>query len=200
MTKYVVLSLVSADPERYFGCTIAREGDPYIMIYRVAYGPASYWECSEWMSFHCKPIPAWWADKKNSVLKLTADASKNKLAEIFENRKVEVGHIDGVPETKIEWEGDFIKYPVLYTRTSKLTAYAEFAAPGLDEIWGDITSCATGAAAAATLVAIIASPAAALPAFKAAFLACLEAKIGDRAKDVSVALSTQQESGDWHRV
>jgi hypothetical protein len=70
----------------------------------------------------------------------------------------------------------------------------------LNSIWGDVTSCAVSAAAAATFVAIIASPAAALPAFKAAFLACIVPKIGERAKEISVALSTQQEHGDWHKV
>lgn len=203
MSRYVVLSLISTDPNQYFGCRIAREGDPYIMIYRVVYGPTSFWECSEWMGFHCKPFPEWWVTEKDSALKREESATRNKSAGsalLYETRKVEIGHINGVPEVKIEWEGKWIKYPVLYQRTSKLTAYAEFAAPSLSDIWGDVTSCAAGAAVTATLVAIIASPAAALPAFKAAFMACLVPKIGDRAKEISVALSTRQEHGDWHRV
>ncbi len=203
MTKYVVLSLISADPNQHFGCRIAREGDPYIMIYRVAYGPRSFWECSEWISFNCKPFPEWWVEEKASALKREETARQSKSLDpalFYETRKVEIGHINGVPEVKVEWEGGLIKYPVIYHRDSKLTAYAEFAAPNLNDIWGDITSCAAGAAVTATLVAIIASPAAALPTFKAAFMACLVPQIGDRAKEISVALSTRQEHGEWHRV
>lgn len=201
--RYVVLALLTPTPDQYVGCHIARDTDPYLMIYRVVYGPTSYWECSEWMGFNCSSIPKWWEDEKNKALARIDAAGKDKKLEQprpYETRKVEIGHINGVPEVKIEWEGGLIKYPVLYQRTSKLTAYAEFAAPGLNEIWGDITTCATGAAVAATLVAIIASPAAALPAFKSAFMACLVPKIGERAKEVSVALSTHQEPGEWHRV
>lgn len=202
--RFVVLALIAADPKEYFGCHIAREGDIYPMIYRVVYGPTGYWQCSEWMSFHCKAIPKWWIEEKESAENLMKDATNKRdfirHLLVYETRKVEIGHINGVPEVKVEWEGGFIKYPVLYHRDSKLTAYAEFAAPDLNSIWGDVTSCAANAAVAATLVAIIASPAAALPAFKAAFLACLIPKIGERAKELSVALSTQQEHGEWHRV
>jgi hypothetical protein len=202
--KYVVLSLISAIPERHHGCHIIREGELFPMIYHIVYGPRSYWECSEWLGFHCTPIPRWWDDEKADALKameeIQAIKDKHPTVRPYETRKVEIGHINGVPEVKIEWEGKWIKYPVIYHRDSKLIAYAEFAAPDLHTIWGDITGCAAGAAAVATLAAIIASPAAALPAFKAAFMACIVPKIGERAKEISVALSTHQEHGDWHRV
>ncbi|MER8546548.1 hypothetical protein [Mesorhizobium sp. M1169] len=201
--KYIVLSLLSAVPEDMFGCHIIPEGQLYPMIYRIAYGPDIYWNCAEWVALHCKPIQKWWLDEKADAEKRMDTArSRKDFAELLlsENRKVELAHIDGVPEFKVEWEGGFIKYPVLYTRTSKITAYAEFSAPDLNSIWGDVTNCATGGAVAATLAAIFASPAAALPAFKAAFLACIVPRVGERAKEISVALSTHQESGDWHRV
>lgn len=201
--RYIDISLLSASPEQYHGCHIIREGDFFLAIYRIVYGPKSYWECSEWLGFHCKPIPRWWDEEKAAAEKSSETekrhGSESKLLP-YQTRKVEIGHINGVPEVKVEWEGRIIKYPVFYHRDSKITAYAEFSAPDLDIIWGDITSCAVGAAVAATIAAIIASPAAALPAFKAAFMACIIPKIGERAKQISVALSTQQEHGDWHRV
>lgn len=96
------------------------------MIYRVVYGPTSYWECSEWMGFHCKPIPKWWVEEKEAAEQRANDASKKhelrQALRAYETRKVEIGHINGVSEVKVEWEGGFIKHPVLYHRDSKLTA------------------------------------------------------------------------------
>ena len=101
------------------------------------------------------------ADALKAMEEIQAKKEKHPTVRPYETRKVEIGHINGVPEVKIEWEGKWIKYPVIYHRNSKLVAYAEFAAPDLHTIWGDITGCAAGAAAVATLAAIIASPAAA---------------------------------------
>lgn len=118
-------------------------------------------------------------------------------------KKQELGSLPfGVPEFKVEWEGHPIPHPVTYTRQSKVTAYAEFCGPDniINNSWNDIRTCAISAAGVAAVAAIIANPPAALPAFKAAFIACLVGKIGDEAKHLNVALSTQQESGDWHKV
>lgn len=194
--KYIVLSLITTD-KTSTGCFIIGENEPYLMIYRPVYGPSSYMDCFDWIGYNCKPIHRWWEDEEKTA---KARESARTLFAPFSTRRVEIGHLDGIPEFKTEWEGDFIKYPVLYTRKSKLTVYAEFAAPSIDDIWGDITSCAVAAGAAAGIAAILASPAAALPAFKAAFMACIYAKIGDRANEISVSLSTEQTSGDWSRV
>lgn len=116
--------------------------------------------------------------------------------------RTDIGAVDGVPEFKVEWEGSPIPLPVLYTRKSRIVAYAEICAPDdlVNQVWNDIVQCAAGAAAT-SVAAIIASPVAALPAFKAAFIACMGTKIGARADDINVALSTQQESDPvWHRV
>jgi hypothetical protein len=118
-------------------------------------------------------------------------------------KKAELGSLPfGVPEFKVEWEGHPIPHPVAWTRESKVTAYAEFC--GLDNVindsWNDIRMCAISAAGVAAVAAIIGDPPAALPAFKAAFLACVVVKIGDTAKQLGVGLSTQQSSGDWHKV
>lgn len=202
--EYLVISLITADPKDYLGCKVIRDDEIFPMIYRVVHGPAPFMDCFEWIGFNCRAIHPWWEDEKKEALKqentITSDRSLRSSIVPHETRKVEIGHIDGVPEVKVEWEGGWIKHPVLYHRDSKVIAYAEFSAPGINEIWGDITTCAAGAAAAAGIAAILASPAAALPAFKAAFLACLVPKIGERANQISVALSTKQEHGEWHRV
>ena len=115
-------------------------------------------------------------------------------------KKLELGSLPfGVPEFKVEWKG---LRPVMDTRQSKVTAFAEFCGPAnvLNNSWKDIRTCAVSAAAVAALAAIIANPPAALPAFKAAFITCLTGKIGATAKQLKIALSTKQSSGAWHKV
>ena len=92
--------------------------------------------------------------------------------------KQALGQIDGVPETKTEWEGII---PHVYTRTSTLVAYLEACADDdlLNQVWGDITSCAAIAAGGAVLAAI-SEGAGAGPGFMATFEPCLAAKIGER--------------------
>lgn len=108
----------------------------------------------------------------------------------------------GVPEFKVEWKGHPIPKPVTYTRQSDVALFAEISGP--DNVMNDgvnaIRECAVAALGTAAVAAIIADPAAAVPAFKAAFIACMAGKIGDEAKQLDVGLSTQQESGDWHEV
>jgi hypothetical protein len=118
-------------------------------------------------------------------------------------RKQELGSLPfGVPEFKVKWEGHPIPHPVTYTRQSKVTASAELCGPDniVNDSWDAVRTCAVSAAGVAAVAAIIADPPAALPAFKAAFIACLAGKVGDEANQVDVALSTEQESGEWHKV
>jgi hypothetical protein len=117
--------------------------------------------------------------------------------------KTDIGSVSGIPEFKVEWEGHPIPHPILYTKTSRLVVYAEICGPDdlLNDAWNDIVQCAAVAGAAAGITAIVGSPAAALPAFKAAFITCMDAKIGIRVSEINVALSTEQQaSGGWHRV
>jgi hypothetical protein len=197
--NYIVISLITPNKKLHTGCKVIGEHDIYPMIYYKVYGPSSFMDCFEWIGFNCSKIDPWW-EVEEKLAKERSLAGRKHFKAVYETRKVEVGHIDGVPETKVEWEGDIVQYPVLYTRTSKITAYAEFSAPNIGDIWGDITSCAVAAAAVAGIAAIIASPAAALPVFKEAFMQCITAKIGERANQISVVLSTEQTSGQWHRV
>jgi hypothetical protein len=115
-------------------------------------------------------------------------------------KKLELGSLPfGVPEFKTVWHG---LDSHIETRQSKVTAYAEFCGPDniVNGSWDAIRTCAVSAAGVAAVAAIISDAAAALPAFKAAFIACLAPKIGDAANQLSVSLSTEQSSGDWHRV
>jgi len=117
-------------------------------------------------------------------------------------RRVELGRSGSIPETMVKWEGSPIPIPYMYFRTSSMVAYAEFCAPDdlLNSAWNDIVSCAMAAGAAAGIAAIVAGPAAALAAFEVAFKPCVIAKLGGRANEVQVSLSTsQQPNEDWHR-
>jgi hypothetical protein len=200
---WIVISLITSDPEFYTGCQVIPEGSLFPMIYRVVYGPKPFFDCWEWKGFHCRPIQPWWEDERKRAegrggQKLIGQRNFTPR----ECRRTELGRVDGVPEFKVEWEGSPIPYPVLYTRKSRIVAYAEICAPQdlLGALWGDMAKCAAVAGGAGLLAAIIASPAAALPAFKEAFMACIAARLGDRADEIGVALSTRQEHGEWSRV
>jgi len=114
-------------------------------------------------------------------------------------RRVALGHVGNVPEWKVVWHG--IHSRVVH-RTSSVHVYAEFCGPNdaINQIWGDITTCAVGAGAVAGIAAIAAGPEAALPAFLASFKPCLIGKVGQQVADqVHVALSAHQEpDNDWH--
>jgi hypothetical protein len=112
--------------------------------------------------------------------------------------KQSLGQIDGVPETKTEWEGII---PHVYTRTSTLVAYLEACGDDdlLNQVWGDITSCAEIAIAGAVLAAIFTDTAGAAPGFTATFEPCLAAKIGERFNEIGFSLSTQQEATEWQQ-
>jgi hypothetical protein len=117
-------------------------------------------------------------------------------------RQIELGRSGSIPEVMVKWEGHPIPIPYAYFRTSSMVAYAEICAPDdlLNTSWNDIVNCALAAAGVAVIASIVASPAAALPAFQASFTPCVTAKLGARAGELQVALSTQQHpNGDWHR-
>lgn len=92
------------------------------------------------------------------------------------------------------------KVPCVKTRTSEVALYASVCLPQSagDRAVDMVKSCALTSIGGAALAAI-ANPAAALPAFKTAFIACLTAKGADFAKQVSVGLHTKKKPGPWHR-
>lgn len=117
-------------------------------------------------------------------------------------KKHTIGSTKGPRQTKLEWtnDGPFgTPSPTLRCRDSYYSAYAEFCGPEdiLNDLWGDVQQCAVGAAAAATLASIFASPGAATPGFAATFKACMYAKVGARVDEIQVHLSVADETGDW---
>lgn len=127
-----------------------------------------------------------------------------------ECHQVRLGELDGVPEFKTEMETQCVgppwarvctDMPVFYTRTSKVVAFAEICGPRLtlESAKKELEQCAVAAASAVTIAVIVAGPEAALPAFKATFAPCIEAKLKGLATQIDVKLKTDQESGQWRR-
>jgi hypothetical protein len=118
-------------------------------------------------------------------------------------RQIEVDRYNSIPEVMIKWEGFPTPAPISYFRTSSMVTYAEVCGPDdlLNNSWHDIVNCALTAATAtlATIPTTDGSPDA-LATFQAAFTPCATAKMGARAGEIQVALSTQQKPNeDWHR-
>ena len=121
---------------------------------------------------------------------------------IIECRQIELGRSGSIPEVEIKWEGKPIPKPIEYHRTASMVAFAEVCGPDdiLNNAWHDIVTCALAAAGAAGVATIVAGPSGAYAVFEASFFPCLEIKLKDRAKEVQLALSTQQKpNDDWHQ-
>ena len=113
-----------------------------------------------------------------------------------------IGSTNGPRQTKLEWtnDGPFgTPSPTMRCRDSYYTAYAELCGPDdiINELWGDVQQCITTAVGTGILTSIFGSPAAATPAFEAAFKLCLTAKVGNRVDEIQVHLSVADETGDW---
>ncbi len=115
-------------------------------------------------------------------------------------KSLEIGRHGNIPEFRVKWEGIKSK---LQTRRSSMIIEAQFCGPEdlLNNAWNDVVQCAMSAAGAATIAAIAASPAAALPAFEAAFVACITTKLPARASEIGVGLSAEQRPvTEWTNV
>ena len=101
-------------------------------------------------------------------------------------------------KTEIDWDC-FPPCITLRCRDAWLSAYATICGPDdiVNTLLNDVIKCVGVGVTAAGLSAIFAGPAAALPAFEAAFKGCLATVIGDRVKEISVSLSTEEGTGDW---
>lgn len=101
-------------------------------------------------------------------------------------------------KTEVDW-GRFPPGVTLRCRDAWITAYATICGPEdiINGLLNDVISCIGVGVAAAGLSAIFAGPAAALPAFEAAFKGCLATKIDSRVNEITVSLSTEEETGDW---
>lgn len=117
-------------------------------------------------------------------------------------RQAELGQQDGIFETRIEWEGEGRRFPVVYTRKVCLAIKAEIAGPEafLDLAWTDITASARAAGAITGLSTIVTSPPGTLEVFEEAFFACLASHWPQEARRIQVGLSTQLlPEEDWRR-
>jgi hypothetical protein len=83
-------------------------------------------------------------------------------------RRMEVGSSEAIPEVLVQGEGSPIPLPSRDFRTASMVANAGFYASDalLNHAWNDIMNCALAAEGTAPIAARVASPAAALPAFR----------------------------------
>ncbi len=113
------------------------------------------------------------------VTALLLGATTHTKAQSFD---VELGWGNITPCSRVVWRNNGIfgtPSPTVQTAEQRVYAYATVSAPTLPGIQNDIQQCAVQGAAAAGLTAIIASPAAAMPAFQAQFEACLQSRAKD---------------------
>ncbi|WP_156369719.1 MULTISPECIES: hypothetical protein [Enterobacter] len=97
--------------------------------------------------------------------------------DIAHAERVDLGWGNITPCSRVIWRNDGIfgtPSPTLETAEQRVHAYAEVDAPSIPGIQNDIQQCAVQGAAAATLTAIITSPAGAMPAFQAQFESCMQ--------------------------
>ena len=67
-------------------------------------------------------------------------------------------------------------------------------------VWSDVEECLKGAAVAAVVAAVIASPEASGPTFEVALKGCLAAKGAAWADQVTATPSWRSKCGDWHPI
>lgn len=111
-------------------------------------------------------------------------------------RSVEIGHHGNIPEFRMRGYR-------LQTRRSSVFAEAQVCVPNdfVNGAWDDVKQCALNAAGVATISAIVASPAAALPTFKSAFMGCVKGRLPQWASRIRLGLSTEQRPvTDWTNV
>jgi len=99
-------------------------------------------------------------------------------------------------EMKLEWPG-----PTLRCRDRNGHAWAVVCGPEdlLNQALDDIRDCLLDGLRAAAITAIVLTPAASIPIFKAAVIACLLKKLGERAKECSLEIEITSETTDWGR-
>ena len=115
-------------------------------------------------------------------------------------KRGEVGTHGNIPEFRTKWQGIRSR---LQTRRSAMSVDVEFCGPEdiLDDAWDDLVECAKRAAISATIAAIVASPAAAMPAFEATFIPSATAKLGEHFSEIGVGFHVEQRPvTDWTDV
>jgi hypothetical protein len=51
--RFIVVALTGSSGSKHQGCSVVRDGDPYLAIYSQVFGPASRGECEAWISDNC---------------------------------------------------------------------------------------------------------------------------------------------------
>lgn len=110
--------------------------------------------------------------------------------------KVKLGESPLPNQTRLHKHGDFdYRYE---TRSQKWEVFAEICHPDINDFRQDVIDCCVAAAVVAVIVAVVSeSPQAGYAVFYPTFLECLKSKIGNRAREVTVRLSKEQEVGCW---
>jgi hypothetical protein len=119
----------------------------------------------------------------------------------------EVGRMPGLPDTKVEMaykEGPFgirIPYPRVYTRDVTHILTVSIQIPDEGDFTEAIKTSLVAGLASAGIAAWLATPGAAIPAFKAAFFGALAAHVGERISEFEwVGTGERQERGEWSPV
>lgn len=84
------------------------------------------------------------------------------------------------------------------TRSAKIVVYATICHPDINDFRSDAVACAREAAIEAVIVAVITeSPQAGMAIFGPAFFACMQRRIGNRAREVTATLDERREYACW---
>lgn len=109
--------------------------------------------------------------------------------------RVEIGWMNILPCEKVEWRQ--VYNATRKTAEQRLYGYAYIDQSALARGRVILEQCVVAAAATTSIAAILGSPVAALPTFKAAMSTCLDAKQFDRTVADSVSLTTESRCIGW---
>ncbi len=103
-------------------------------------------------------------------------------------------------KTKINVEIKLVgKFPFKWKcRDVYLEAQVKACHPSINDVIGDVNKCFGIALAAAGGAALISSPGAAWPVFKASFYVCIVKEVGDWANAISLSLNVKTVKKKWH--
>lgn len=99
-----------------------------------------------------------------------------------ETTTVQLGWMDITPCSRVVWRNNGIfgtPSPTVQSAPQRVYAYADVNTPSGSQVQNDVQQCAIQGAAAAGLASLATSPAGAMPAFKAAFSACMASRSAD---------------------
>ena len=151
--------------------------------------------------------------EKHFDLYVREGESSHKTKLLAENKvcfKTTITSINYPFQTKTEWDWVIIKIPFngtikekvrprLYRRNVEYVVYAEICYP-VDLVISNVERCAKQGAIAATAAALSGNLSAAQVAFQAAFFACMALSDFPNVDKISVRVSGDNITGEWHPV